>query len=450
MTSQSRLLDSRPAERVTTDVLVVGGGAAGLAAACTAARQGLKVTLLERYGFCGGAAVAGLSGTICGLYLARPGAAGKPEKIVFGFVDEFISAMNGRGGLTGPVRYGDTYTLVHEPLAWRETGDELLQRHGVQVIYHATVIGVHMEGGERVEGVRAFTKQGAIDIRAQVTIDASGDADVFAMAGLPTNVGADGKVQNPTMIFRMGNVDVERFLATYGSDAIMPESVSKAILAANAAGTYELPRAKAFLFPTPRENELLCNCTRVIGRDGRELNPLVAADLTEAEIEGRRQARQYWAFFRANLAGCESATLNDTGVQVGVRQTRQIAGIDTLQNQDVETGRKRTDAIARSAWPIELHSGSKPRLSWLYENHYDIPLGCFIPRQGESLLATGRCLSAQHEAMASARVTAQCFSYGHAMGHAAALSVKEKIPVRSLRAADVRTLLNKDGAQLDA
>lgn len=450
MASRSQLLDRRPAEKITADVLVVGGGAAGLAAACTAARQGLKVILLERYGFCGGAAVAGLSGTVCGLYLARPEAAGKPEKIVFGFVDEFISTMNNRNGLTGPVRYGDTWTLVHEPLAWRETGDELVQRHGVHVIYHATVIGVHMDGGERVEGVRAYTKQGIIDIHARITVDASGDADLFAMADLPTNVGLDGKVQNPTMIFRMANVDVERFLGGYGSNSIMPDAVSQAIIDANAAGSYKLPRAKVFLFPTPRDNELLCNCTRIIGRDGRELNPLIAADLTEAEIEGRRQARQYQEFFRANLTGCENATLNDTGVQVGVRQTRQIAGMDTLQNQDVETGRKRTDAIARSAWPIELHSGVKPRLSWLYEDYYDIPLGCFVPLQGESLLATGRCLSAQHEAMASARVTAQCFSYGHAIGHAAALSVKENISVRQLRAADVRTLLNKDGACLDA
>lgn len=448
--NNTHLFDKRPSEFIETDVLVVGGGAAGLAAACTAARHGLKVTLLERYGFCGGAAVAGLSGTVCGLYLARPGAAGKPEKIVFGFVDEFIAAMNRRHGLTQPVRYGDTYTLVHEPLAWRETGDELMQHHGVQVIFHATVIGVHMDGGERVEGVRAYTKQGPVDIRAHITVDASGDADLFAMAGLPTNVGADGKVQNPTMIFRMSNVDVERFLATYGSDSILPESVAKAIIEANASGAYKLPRAKAFLFPTPREHELLCNCTRIIGRDGRELHPLVAADLTEAEIEGRLQVRQYWQFFREHLTGCENAVLNDTGVQVGIRQTRQIAGLATLQNTDVETGRKCPDAIARSAWPIELHSGAKPRLSWLYEDYYEVPLGCFVPAKGESVLATGRCLSAQHEAMASARVTAQCFSYGHAIGHAAALAVTENIAVRNLRASDVRTLLNKDGASLDA
>jgi len=446
----SSLRDRRAAQAMETDVLVVGGGAAGLAAACTAARHGLKVTLLERYGFCGGASVAGLSGTICGLFLARPDAAGAPEKIVFGFVDEFIDAMRRRGGLTDPVRYGDTYTLVHEPLAWRETADELLERHGVRVVYHSVVTGVYVEGGERIEGVRAHTRQGALDIRAGVTLDASGDADVFAMAGLPTTVGQDGKVQNPTMVFRMQNVDVARFVAAYGEDSILPAEVSRAIAEADAAGAYRLPRAKVFLFRTPRAGELLCNCTRILGRDGRELNPLVAADLTEAEIEGRRQAREYWRFYRDTLVGCENAVLNDTGVQVGVRQSRQIVGRETLANADVESGRKRADAIARSPWPIELHSGARPRLSWLYDDYYEIPLGAFVPPRGESLLAAGRCLSAQHEAMASARVTAQCFSYGHAMGHAAALCAAHGVAVRDLAAADVRTLLNKDGVSFDA
>lgn len=441
-------IDRRPAETLDTDVLVVGGGAAGLAAACTAASHGLEVTLLERYGFCGGAAVAGLSGTICGLYLARPGAQGKPEKVVHGFVDRFIETIDRRHGLTGPIRYGDTWTRVHEPLAWRESADELLENSGVRVLFHATVVGVHVDGGERIAGVHAYTKQGPIDVRAKVTIDASGDADLFAMAGLDVTVGADGKVQNPTMIFRIAGVDVARFLAAYGEDSILPEPVMKAIVQANASGQYKLPRAKIFLFPTPRPNELLCNSTRIVGRDGAELHPLVAAELTEAEIQGRRQVREYERFYRATLAGCENAYVNDTGVQVGVRQTRQIVGVERLTNDAVERGTKTPDAIARSPWPIELHSGAKPRLSWLYEDFYEIPLGCFIPRRGESILATGRCLSAEHEAMASARVTAQCFSYGHAMGHAAAIAIHNRLGVREIRSADVRELLRKDGAQL--
>jgi len=440
--------DQRPAWRLDTDVLVVGGGAAGVAAAHTAARQGLKVLVLERYGFCGGGAVAGLSGTICGLYLAHEDPARAPERLVHGFVDQFIAAMESRGGLTDPVLYGLTHTRVHEPHTWRECAEGLLASQGVRVLYHTVVTDVLMEGGERIAGVMAYTKQGKLEVRAKITIDASGDADLAAMAGLDTRVGQDGQVQNPTMIFRLAGVDVARFLAEYGDDSILPAHVVELIRSCDAAGDYRLPRAKVFLFPTPRPNELICNATRVVGADGRELNPLRAVDFTEAEIEGRKQVREYERFFRDHLVGCEQAYLNDTGVQVGVRQTRQIVGVQTLRNQDVVVGTKYRDGIARSAWPIELHSGEKPRLSWLFDDYYEIPYGCFVPPRGESLLFAGRCLSAEHEAMASARVTAQCFSYGHAIGHAAALAVKENLVAREIEGRDIRELVNRDGAQL--
>lgn len=450
MQSLQTAVDRRTGWDIDTDVLVVGGGAAGVAAACTAARQGLKVTVLERYGFTGGGAVAGLSGTICGLFLAHEERDVKPQRVVHGFVDDFIREMKSRNGLTEPVRYGQTFTLVHEPHAWRESGEALLYANNVQVFYHTVVTGVYMDGGERIEGVTAYTKQGRMNVRAKITIDASGDADLAAMAGLPTRVGHEGQVQNPTMIFRLAGVDVERFLAEYGEDSILPERVMKLIANENASGRYKLPRAKAFLFPTPRPNELICNCTRIVGADGRELNPLIARDFTEAEVEGRKQVREYERFFRDHLVGCENAYLNDTGVQVGVRQTRQVIGTSMLSNEDVVAGTKRKDGVARSPWPIELHSGEKPRLSWLYEDFYEVPFGCFVPQSGEGLLVAGRCLSAEHEAMASARVTAQCFSYGHAVGHAAALALQSNIAVRDIKGEDVRFLLNRDGAQLDS
>ena len=230
--------------------------------------------------------------------------------------------------------------------------------------------------------------------------------------------------------------------------SIMGREVTELILRLHNSHQYRLPRAKVFLFPTPRPNELLCNCTRIIGRDGRELNPLLIADLTEAEIEGRRQAREYARFFKDHLTGCENSFVNDTGVQVGVRQTRQLLGRATLRNEDVTQGAKFRNGIARSPWPIELHSGDKPRLVWLTNDYYEIPLDCFVPERGEGLLAAGRCLSAEHEAMASARVTAQCFSYGHAVGHAAAIAVKEGFSPRAVDALEVRARLNRDGARL--
>jgi hypothetical protein len=448
MTTPSIAVDRRAPVAVQTDILVVGGGAAGVAAAITAARQGLKVTLVERYGFCGGGAVAGLSGTICGMYEASDDPNAPPNQIVHGFLDEFATHMSERGGLTPPVRYGKTFTRVHDPLVWRETADSMLRDAGVQVFLHATVTDALIEGKEKIDGIIAFTKQGRLSVRAKVTIDASGDADVVAMAGFPTFMGQDGKVQNPTMIFRLGGVDTETFLHRYGTDSIMGREITELILRLHNSHEYRLPRAKIFLFPTPRPNELLCNCTRIIGRDGRELNPLLIEDLTEAEIEGRIQAREYARFFRAYLAGCEESFINDTGVQIGVRQTRQVLGRAILRNEDVTQGAKFRDGIARSPWPIELHSGDKPRLVWLTNDYYEIPLDCFVPERGEGLLAAGRCLSAEHEAMASARVTAQCFSYGHAIGHAAAIAVKDRISPRAVSALAVKEHLNREHALL--
>jgi len=450
ISTQASVRDERPPWRIDTDVLVVGGGAAGVAAAYTAAGQGLKVLVLERYGFCGGGAVAGMSGTICGLYMAHDDRQRAPERLVYGFVDDFIAAMDARNGLTGPVRYGETFTRVHNPHVWRESAEGLLASQGVQVLYHCLVTDVLLDGGERIAGVVAHTKQGKLEVRAKVAIDASGDAELAAMAGLETRVGLDGHVQNPTMIFRLSGVDVARFLEEYGEDAIMPDRVTQMIISSNAAGGYKLPRAKVFLFPTPRAGELICNCTRIVGNDGRELNPLIARDFSEAEYEGRKQVREYERFFRDHLVGCEQAYLNDTGVQVGIRQTRQAVGLQTLTNDDVVSGTKRRDGIARSAWPIELHSGEKPRLSWLFDDYYEIPYECFVPARGESLLFAGRCLSAEHEAMASARVTAQCFSYGHAIGHAAAQAINENLAVRDVKGEDIRLVLNRDGAQLGA
>lgn len=439
--------DRRSTITLHTDVLVAGGGAAGLATAVTAARQGMKVVLLERYGFCGGGAVAGLSGTVCGIYEATDDAQAKPNKVVHGFLDDFIGVMEQKGGLAPPLRYGKTYTRVHDPLVWREAADFLLRQAGVTVMFHTLVTGVLLDG-DRIAGVQASSKQGCVEIRAGVTVDATGDADLVAMAGLPSFIGQNGRVQNPTMIFRLLGVDVNRFLNAYGSDTIMPAEVTEMIKSAGKGG-YALPRSKIWMFPTTRQGELLCNCTRVIGSDGRELNTLFADDFTEAEIEGRRQVREYARFFRDHLAGCEQSFVNDTGVQVGVRQTRQAKGLATLTNADVVAGSKFKDGIARSPWPIELHAGERPRVQWLLNDYYEIPFGCLVPEAGESLLVAGRCLSAEHEAVASARVTAQCFSYGHAAGHAAALAIQEGIQTRLISGGDVRLRLNRDGARLD-
>lgn len=440
-------MDCRAVEKASCELLVVGGGAAGVATAVTAARASIDVILVERYGFCGGGAVAGLSGTICGLYEASDNRDRRPVQVVFGFAEEFRKTLESRGGLGPALRYGKTFTHVHDPLVWREVADDMLAAAGVRVVLHATATEVHTAGDDRLRGVRFWTKQGGLEIEAGLIVDATGDADLVAMAGLPAHVGNAGIVQNPTMIFRLSGVDVPRFQEAYGTDTIMPHAVSEAIVRARDAGDYDLPRTKIWLFPTTRDDELLCNSTRILGADGRELNGLNWRDFSEAEIEGRRQAREYARFFRDHLAGCEDSWLNDTAPQVGIRQTRQLTGRHILSNAEVVACAKSLDGIARSPWPIELHSGERPHVHWLIEDSYDVPLGCFVPTAGDGLLVAGRCLSAEHEAVASARDTAQCFAYGQAIAWAAWLALREKISVRDLAGTDVRAVLNRDGAR---
>jgi hypothetical protein len=136
-------------------------------------------------------------------------------------------------------------------------------------------------------------------------------------------------------------------------------------------------------------------------------------------------------------------------VQVGVRQTRQGLGRYVLTNEDVLAGAKFADGIARSPWPIELHAGEKPRVHWLLDDFYEVPYRCFVPARGDGLLFAGRCLSAEHEAVASARVTAQCFSYGQAIGHAASIAVNEAISPHAIDGSRIRAGLNAMGARLD-
>ena len=443
------IIDKRVVENITTDVVVVGGGAAGVAAANTIANQNLKVVLIEKYGFCGGGAVAGLSGTICGMYEASDKLQNKPKQAVFGFTDQFAKMLEQKGGLTEPIAYGKTFTRVHDPLVWKETADFFLQNKNITTIYHAVVIKTLVEGNDKIEGVQVWSKQGTFNIKSKITIDASGDADVIAMAGLPNFIGDKGKVQNPTMIFKISGVDIETFKQTYGLNSIMPQEVTDLIIKMNKDNRYKLPRAKIWLFSTTKPNELLCNCTRIIGEDGRELNSLYYKDFTEAETQGRKQIREYAKFFKENLKGCEKSFVTDTGTQVGIRQTRQVDGVYKLKNSDVINGKKFKDGIARSPWPIELHSGNKPKVEWLLDDVYEVPLNCFIPKNGEGIIAAGRCLSAEHEAVASARVTAQCFSYGHAVGHAASISIKENMLLRDIKGENVREILNKEGARLD-
>ncbi|KII76243.1 FAD-dependent oxidoreductase [Vibrio renipiscarius] len=430
-----------------TEVLVIGGGPAGVAAAETAGRMGKDTWLIEKYGFCGGAAVAGLSGTICGMYMATEDENAQPEQVVFGFTERFRQELEKRGGVTPPQVYGKTFTVTHDPLVWREVADDLLEQAGVTTLFHTAVTGVIMDG-DAFKGVVIESNAGQSIILSKQIIDASGDAAVIARAGMDYYFGDNGRIQNPTMFFRYAGVDMDKYLAYYGEDTICPPKVTENILAANATGNYDLPRHKIWIFPTTRPNELMVNATRLAGQDGRTLNVIDPKDFTEAEIFGRRQVRDYARFLNDYVPGCEDAYVVDTGVEVGIRQTRSIVGVETLTNDDVVNCRKREDGICRTPWPIELHSGDKPKLHWLLNDYYDIPFHTLVPIIGENIIVAGRCLSAEHEALASARVTAQCFELGHAAGVAAVQAINTNTAIRDLDVSAIRATMIENGSTL--
>lgn len=428
------------------DILVVGGGAAGVAAATTAAEHGKRTLVIERYGFFGGAAVAGMSGTICGMYLASD-VHPEPRQIVGGFTERFRAELARRNGVTAPQRYGKTWTVTHDPLMWSETADQLVEDAGAKILFHTHVSGVIVQG-DACTGVIVESAAGRSVVLAKRIIDASGDAAVIARAGYRYVFGHQGRIQNPTMFFRLGQIDMPRFLAYWGEDTINPPKVSEAITQAHAEGRYDLPRKKIWIFPTTRPHELLVNATRLTARDGHMLNVIDPEDFTEAEIAGRRQVREYAAFLADNIPGCESSYVVDTGTQVGVRQTRSIVGVETLSNNDVLSCRKRDDGICKVPWPIELHAGEKPKLHWLLDDYYEVPYLALVPERGENLLVAGRCLSAEHEALASARVTAQCFEYGRAAAVAAILSLDGDRRLRDIPGVEVRAAMRALGSAL--
>ncbi|MEO6053746.1 MAG: FAD-dependent oxidoreductase, partial [Chthoniobacterales bacterium] len=399
------------------DVCIIGGGAAGLAAAVAAARRGLEVLMIERYGFCGGATVAGLSGTICGLHSSGD----KPEQIVFGFAGEFHEAMRKVGGVHKPVPFGRTVLVPHDSFIWKEIADRFLKDAKVQVLYHSVFLDAFRSEAGDVETLIVRCLEGVVAIQPRVVVDASGDAEVVHRLHGETTFGKDGVVQTPTMIFRLGGVDMQKFLK------IDPRFIDEKVIEAHKAGRYHLPRHHVYIFPMPNGNEVLCNMTRITYPDGSTPIGIKSGDMTYAEMEGRIQSRSYATFLKENISGFEKSYIVESGAQVGIRQTRSIVGKTRLTNDQVMNAAKAKGAATFSAWPIEAHGAGEVKIVYFDNQTYDIPFETLIPVESSNLLVAGRCMSAEHEALASARVTAQCLGMGYAVGAACDLMLREKI-----------------------
>jgi hypothetical protein len=442
------------------DVLVVGGGPAGLGAALGAAEAGADVVLVERHAFLGGNATAALVMPLMSFHTQRgapaPGRAadlmpqdhGPGDAVVQGVLRRLLERLHAAGGSLRPSEQTG-YVVPFDPEIFKLVALDLLDEAGVHVLLHAFATGVI--GAPRLDGVVFETKSGPIVILARAVVDATGDGDIAALAGAPFDIGREGDdlVQPMTLMFRMVEFERTAFAAYRQAHPDQWRGVHglwDLVRQASAAGELALSREDILFFGTPHERELSVNSTRVTGVLGTSV-----WDLTRAEWQARRQMRQIAAFLRKYVPGFEHAYVAQSGVTIGVRETRRVTGDYALTAQDILGAHKFDDAIARGTYPIDIHNpqGKGTLLMRLPAGEwYDIPLRCLLPQRVDRLVVAGRCISGTHEAHSSYRVMPIAMATGQAAGTCAALAARAGKAVRDVPARDVQHELRRQGAEV--
>ncbi|HEY4067520.1 MAG TPA: FAD-dependent oxidoreductase [Burkholderiaceae bacterium] len=415
------------------DVVVVGGGPAGLSAAFAAARNGARVTLLERYNHLGGLASGGMVLVLDDMWDSHLG-----EISVRGTCLEMIDRMASLGLASFPkqnewgtapssverwARWGTfdfhskekphpiCFAAAFDPDAWKRVSMEMVKSLGIELRLHSWFSRTLVEDG-RVRGVICDTKSGREAILGKVVIDASGDLDVAASAGAP-HIGGSYIV---TTVFRLGGVDTieaERFEREEPEAFDLLDRQIKRLLGGSWAYWW---------LKTPLPGVVWCNCPHMPG-----LDPLKVEDLTRAEVDGRRIVHQAIELVRAKLPGFKSCFLVDMAPQTGVRQTRLLEGEYVMSKEDVAQRVRFADSVARG-------------------RDYYYPYRSLVPRGVENLLVAGRHYSSTSSAQKMSREIPPCMAMGEAAGVAAALSINAGVAVRDVDVSQVQRTLRAQGA----
>lgn len=443
------------------NVVVIGGGPAGTVAAIAAARQGVSVLLVEQNGYLGGML------TCAGVGPQMTFHAGSTQ-VVRGIPDEIICRLQELGLSPGHMEDFVGYASSITPFdaeGMKLILETLALESGVQLLYHTVYTGCTVEKG-RITKVKLYSKNGFFDVTADVFLDCSADADLATHAGVSSVYGrdSDNLAQPMTMNIKVANVDREEVTAFVKSNqndmlATIPfdhleqiprtgiQGAYSLITAAKANGEFDVDRDMVLCFETNNPGEFILNMSRVVRKSA--VDPF---QLTEAEIEGRKQAHQIVAFMRNHIPGFKNCRIVSTGPNIGIRESRKINGCYKLTAEDLLDNRMFSDAIAMGGYPIDIHSpdGATMKHRFLKPGSwYSVPYRSLIVNEVENLIVAGRCISTTHEACAAIRVTPIVMAIGQAAGTAAAQSVLSSQPANTLDTDILRDTLKKNDAFLE-
>lgn len=440
----------------TPDVLVVGSGPAGIGAAIASARMGAKTLLVEKYGFVGGNMTVAMVNPMFTFHDING------RQVINGIAGEFVSRMVADGVSTGHVTdmtFDNASMTPFDPEGCKVLLFKMLEEAGVQILLHSLVVGTQVEKG-KVSSVIIESKSGREAICPRYVIDCSADADVAVSADADYIAGRkeDGAMQPATLYFRIGgvnNLDLRRWmkenrnlLKDDPTDEEIDSQKAMAFLGLNelikkAVETGELddevaPRILMYELP---HGQFSVNTTRLQNVDGTN-----TADLTRAEVLLRKQVIQIFHFLKRHIGGFENSFIVDSGIQVGIRETRHIVGDYTLSENDILNGTAFYDGIACGTFAIDIHPpyGKQQIFTGSGKVVYEIPYRCLLPVGLDNLLVAGRCISATHTAFGSIRVMATCMAMGQGAGVAAALIAQKGISTREIDTTELRQELLRE------